>query len=452
MHNNDGIKCGITECTYYAALDFFKITGWFVYPKAKKIEIYLDNVLLGYAKLNIKRDDVYRKYSEYNNEMPGFIYTKCGYAVSPLSKIQINAYDCDSNIFFKKNIQLKLVDEIPNEYGSNNSNFKINNIVIDKNDEKLFYKSQKDIQFKSKLKKINIEPSSLCNIKCKYCMVNTNYGKIERGIISDSILTKSLYSINSINTIDDVQLNALGEPLTNPQFVNICKRIYKETKIRRVHFFTNGMLFTKDVSDMLQEIPLDFGITFSIDGKSIAENNYYRKGSDYHTIKRNIDYLVHITDGKKNFDLQIFNLILDSDNVTIKTPEFLLNDFGFLKIHTHRAFYFTDMNKNILSRLNKEQLDKKIKMNGTKRKMICKRVFSELTIRFNGDVIRCHWDPQCSQLMGNIEQEDLISIWHGKKYIAARKTMNPNMPFMFLHSSCKACHAMNNGYLALEDD
>ena len=131
--------------------------------------------------------------------------------------------------------------------------------------------------------------------------------------------------------------------------------------------------------------------------------------------------------------------IIDKDEDSINVPEFLLNDFGNIQIDSHRPFNFPNLSRKKLT-------DDNISVYEKRNKKICKRTFSEATIRHNGDVIRCHWDSASQIVMGNVLKTELKDIWYGKGYIEERKKMI-EADFDHLPDTCKRCHAMNDGFL-----
>lgn len=93
-------------------------------------------------------------------------------------------------------------------------------------------------------------------------------------MIGEDVLDRAIEVIQQTPTLKTVQISGLGEPLTNPNFCHILKRIEKETKIRRVWFFTNGMLLTPEISKRIAKSKLDVRIVVSIDGATPEENNF----------------------------------------------------------------------------------------------------------------------------------------------------------------------------------
>lgn len=427
----------IKECIYFERINFIRVKGILPNENYTKGAVYVDGKPQGEIKTNLYIIDIEKKTADQTID---WIFTK----VLPCNKyslVEIKFFDAQDNPINSVTSKISIESTIPKEFistiGTKNS------LIINQesHEEERFIEKHKKLDFKPPITLLHIESSSECNLRCKYCLLSNNYNAVERGIITNEVLDKAIDTINEMKTVKNVQFSGLGEPLMNPRFLEMCKRVYNETYVRNVQFFTNGMLFTEKISDELAEIPLNFKITFSIDGHEVEENNLYRCGSNYDTIKNNINYFLRRINKKQNFWIRIHNLQINKlSDINITVPQFLLNDFGHIQIDSHRAFNFPDLIEEKLSENN-------IAIYADKNKKICKRTFSEATIRSNGDIIRCHWDSACQIIMGNIIENKFSDIWFGDKYIQHRKIMLPDTEFEELPEVCKKCHAMNNGFL-----
>jgi len=423
----------VIESYYCIPLSLLKVRGRIFNSDVSKIKIYCNKRCLGEAKIDIFAFGIYKGRKKGQRT---WVFTDVIKKQERLELLTVKMLK-DRQVIFEQTINVTFINEIPEQFVSS---IGTKNGITVNDEEQEFCDAQYACDFKPPLKFLTIESSSLCNLRCKYCVVSNNYEKIDRGIITNDILSKAIESVNEFDTISTIQLSGLGEPLVNPNFIKMVERIHNETTIKNLKFFTNGMLLTKEVSDALSKIPLKTSIFISIDGRTPRENNTLRKGSDYNTVKDNLFYFLRQIREKKNFRVKIHNLIVDEQDSEINVPKFLLRDFGFIGIDTHKAFYFPDLSEKTLN-------NNHIKVFSNPNKKVCRRTFSQTTIRSNGDVIRCHWDSTCKMVMGNVLTENLTNIWHGEKYIDNRKLMMPDISFSQLPNVCQNCHAMNEGYL-----
>lgn len=428
----------IIECYVYKPLMLLRIYGCKDILNKEEILVYQKNLYIGSAVQNIWISNKEKLARGGVN----WVFTKILDNMEQGEKLLIRVVDKEKEYSYDLEICPIIRDEIPATFISNIGSK--NNLTINegKNIQDKFIKIQESYSYIPPLKYLAIESSSLCNLKCKYCIVSNNYNAIERCSMSKRVLDEAISIVNRLydKGLQRIQLNALGEPLTNPNFIEIVRRIYLETKIRDILFFTNGMLFSEEISDFLADIPMNFQVFFSLDGNSAKENNNYRIGSDYEKVKQNLYYFLHKIAGKTNFTVRINNLQINSIEGKAKVPEFLLNDFGFLQIDSHRAFNFPELSRKKLKR-------NRILIYEQKEKKICQRLFHEATIRANGDIIRCHWDSTCEIVMGNILKDRFEDIWGGAEYVSYRKQMLYSSEVEQLPLVCQHCHAMNNGFL-----
>lgn len=382
---------------------------------------------------------VYENPKEYVKGQHTWVY--CHVTEEPQGTLLARIRDVDDN---REEIcvSVEKTETVPEQFVSSIGT-KDGITINEKERERSYWQEQVACDFKPKMHFMHIESSSMCNLRCQYCVVSNNYNQIERSIISDEVLDAALASVRQMPEIRTIQVSGLGEPLLNPNFCKMLRRIHDETQVRSVWFFTNGMLLTKEVSDELAKIPLRMRIVFSIDGDTPEQNGIQRRGSVYSIVRENILYFLHQVRNRQKVTVQIHNLRLVKEDEPVYAPEFLLNDFGFVGIDCHRAFYFPELSRKQLDSQNilvHERPDKKI----------CKRMFGQTTIRSNGDVVRCHWDSACSIVMGNVLKTPLKDIWYGKEYVELRKKMAPDVPIEELPEACRKCHAMNDGYLYKE--
>lgn len=428
------MKNELIEAVYIRPLGFLKIWGR-IDELADRVEIYLNKKHLGNATLNVY---VHQERKEFWQNQRNYVFQK----VMPVdvSSACIRAeVHANGKVVSVAESAVLFEDDIPDQFCSSIGTK--NGITIN-DDQKIadICESMRRCDFKPPLKFLHIESSSVCNLRCRYCVVSNNYQCIERSVISEEVLDRAIDVINQSPALRTVQISGLGEPLTNPNFCHILERIEKETHIRRVWFFTNGMLLTPEISKQIAKSRLNLRIVVSIDGATAKENNFYRKGSDYRVVRRNLLALLKNIRNRPWFDVQIHNLIVQDMQKNVSPPPFLLNDFGFLRIDSHRAFYFPELSEDKL-------MADHISIYRNKHKQVCKRMFEQATIRSNGDVVRCHWDSTCSIVMGNVLTTPFEEIWHGEHYRKLRMSMMPEAPFDQLPAACQKCHAMNDGFL-----
>ncbi len=130
----------------------------------------------------------------------------------------------------------------------------------------------------------HIEPTTYCNIKCENC-INDAVPVERRGHLSISTLNDILKMMPFIR---DISLLGLGEPLMNPEILDMLGLIKSKGIACRIA--TNGMLLDKIDGGKLLNSIVQCIISFDAVTKEKLEE--VRKGSDFDRIVKNIKGLV----------------------------------------------------------------------------------------------------------------------------------------------------------------
>jgi MoaA/NifB/PqqE/SkfB family radical SAM enzyme len=142
-----------------------------------------------------------------------------------------------------------------------------------------------------------IEPTNYCNLKCKMCVQSTD-PFLKRGFLSYEdfkiILGKLPFTIG-------LMLQGFGEPFLNKDLIKMIR--YSSNKGYIVETTSNGTLITNSVAEKIITSGLD-SITFSLDGAKKESYEFYRIGSNFENVVRNIKNLSELRK-KKNSDLKI---------------------------------------------------------------------------------------------------------------------------------------------------
>lgn len=101
-------------------------------------------------------------------------------------------------------------------------------------------------------KKVQIEVTNHCNLKCEGCLRETMTR--EKGYISYDTLLDALFVCTEFE-IEEIHLHHWGEPLLHPKILNIVKLV--SLLGFKVGFTTNGTLLTHDKLIELKEAGLD---------------------------------------------------------------------------------------------------------------------------------------------------------------------------------------------------
>jgi len=304
---------------------------------------------------------------------------------------------------------------------------------------------------------IEFEVSTGCNINCSMCQIHSELEDFERNrSMPLSTFTKVIDETHRF--LDTVFLWGLGEPLTNPRFLDMVK-IVKEKELKVV-FSTNATMLTERFSRKIIRLGVD-SIIFSIDGATASTFNSIRTGADFETVTGNIKRLGAIKEELSSQLPQVsVNSVLLKENLS-ETPEIvhLAAELGANEVKFQNILCWdqSTYDKSILT-MDRQLIDAtfdKITKNAGERGLglrlpsldvsddkYCRFVFfGPPYIRWDGTVTICSWvayplytyfilendgitekkayfNPH---VMGNVHNESIRNIWNNGRYREIRR-------------------------------
>jgi len=277
--------------------------------------------------------------------------------------------------------------------------------------------------------RVRIETSSACNLRCRHCPTGVSYGTVERRTMSMDLFLTVVEQLSQVPNLAECVLYLGGEPLLNRHLEEMIRTLRAGTGVKRIFFNTNGMLLTEERCLKLADCGVDT-IEISIDGRSAEENNAIRVGADYRQVAHNIRLLHRLA---PKIQLAIANTIVKrpGDPGKAVPPTFLREEFADLPIETHYAMEWPGLDRT-----------RSAMAQGTEELMppqrFCDKPFTEMAIRANGDVVPCCYDLASENVMGNIEETPLSTIWHNHAYQRLRDLIVNNNEKR-LPALCRKC-------------
>ncbi len=293
---------------------------------------------------------------------------------------------------------------------------------------------------------LQIEPTTFCNLKCKFChnvdLKNKTYISFE----------KFKYIISQFPYVKKINLVGLGEPLMNPDLIDIIAFLNQQNI--KVGFATNTMLLDEKISKRLIDAGLSW-IYFSIDSADPQSFETLRIGANLKQIINNIKNFIKLNNnvvetgiatviGKHNIDS--FSNIID-----------LTHSLGINKIFTqtihfwgredykNKFFNYSLQKEPFIQKLKKiaqyarsknirlifENIPDKTKSRG------CKWPWKSLYITVDGYITPCCMhgaDPNIINF-GNIFEQNINNILNSEDYQNFRKQLKSHTPPQI----CKNC-------------
>lgn len=275
-----------------------------------------------------------------------------------------------------------------------------------------------------KYKKIYIEITNNCNLKCSFC----SEVKRKRRFMTTEEFENILIKIKDYT--DYIYLHIKGEPLLHP---NIIEFLHLADKYNlKVNLTTNGTLFSK-VAKELSECNSLRKINFSLHSENSLDNYCEEIFKNVELLKDKIiiyrlwtlknnqldsksQEIVNKIKKYYNLPQETVDKIYTSNNIKIKSTIYVDkdNEFSWPEVTTHKS-------------------------NG-----YCYALKTQIGILVDGTVVPCCLDSNGVVNLGNIFKESLEEIINSEKYISLKKSFQDRKPCEKLCQSCTFKERLNN--------
>lgn len=269
-----------------------------------------------------------------------------------------------------------------------------------------------------------IETTNRCNFHCRICARH----KLTRPLgFMDFNFFK--YIIDGVvkAKISTVRLQFFGEPLLHPRLIDMINYA-KNMNIAHVNFNTNVSLLNKMKVKEILNTGLD-QIQFSLDAASKETFDRVRSKGFFEIVVDNIESFFELKKISRRNNLRtVLKITATKDNLSeLKT---MISKWGYLfdEIQIAPMTIYEDIDSSFL---NKEQFSRGI----------CMQPFQKLIIFWNGDVSVCCYDINGNLKVGNILQEDILSLWRGTNINRIRKKIKARQYDRL--TCCKNCEFSN---------
>lgn len=243
---------------------------------------------------------------------------------------------------------------------------------------------------------VDIELSSVCNLKCPMCYTITDEFKTK---INARLMDENLY----YNIVDEiaghvpaVRLSLRGEPTLHPKFVDFVKYA-KRRGIMEVSFLTNGSRLTDNFIRQIISAGTDW-VTVSVDGID-EEYNSVRKPitfqETYHRLKRFYEI-------KKEMGVHRPVVKIQGIWPAVRPhAEEYYNKFSTIVdlIAFNPLIDYLDNDEEIVY----------------EEEFCCPQHYQRIIVASDGQMLMCSNDEENMQVIGNRNTETIYEIWHGDK-------------------------------------
>ncbi len=269
---------------------------------------------------------------------------------------------------------------------------------------------------------LDIESSASCNMRCPMCFTVTEEFKnnIEKGLMDFSIFKKVIDEATKYK-LYSIRISHRGEPFIHPEIIEFIKYAKKQG-IKEVASLTNALALTPELFKQIMEAGLDW-LTISIDGLGKTYEDI-RRPAKFADVVEKIKAYKRIKDEAKSVKpvikiQSIWPAIEDCAEEYVK----LFNPYVDCIASNPLVDY--------LHKDNPEEIE-------YWKNFDCHVPYQRLTILFNGQVPYCHNDEFLAGIIGDVNNESLYNIWHGRKMTEVRQAHKEHKGVVKL-PACKYC-------------
>jgi radical SAM protein with 4Fe4S-binding SPASM domain len=303
---------------------------------------------------------------------------------------------------------------------------------------------------------LQVEPSTLCNLKCAFCPVTTGMHR-PTGYMDVDIFKKVIDETGDFVFL--ILLWDWGEPFLNPSIYEMIA--YAKKRDIKIVSSTNGHVFSRGHNgEALVASGIDV-IIFAMDGISQDTYERYRKGGDLEAVITGIEKVVaakHALNSKTPLinlrflamkhneheisKLKDFARSLEVDALTVKT----LNPYDQGECHSTKAdgTEFIPLNPFY----QRFEYDPKNHARIRHTRNPCKRLWNNPVIHWDGKVSPCTFDPHDNYAVGDLTKDTFKDIWRGVPFAKLRRQFRKDYQKIALCSGCT--NAFKGGALSTD--
>lgn len=299
--------------------------------------------------------------------------------------------------------------------------------------------------------RIKIDPTNLCNLKCKHCPTGIGLEGRTKAMTPWKTYKKVIDEVGDYTF--EVDLYGWGEPFLSKYLFDMIE--YANKKKIHTMLSTNGMVFNDEIIRKTVESQLGLLIV-SLDGASQESVETYQVGSNF---EKGIEFMTKIVKMKKKLKskkpfVQWRFIVTKHNEHEIPKAQKMAKEIGVDRLEL--APFRCDMGREVLMDNDKQfesakdflptdegysmyNYSKKEKKNI--RNDDCIWLWTQAMVHPNGSVSPCCaiWHEKFD--FGNVNETPFMEIWNNEKYIAARMLNRKNYkPDPKLDLVCATCY------------
>jgi len=274
---------------------------------------------------------------------------------------------------------------------------------------------------------LDIEASSICNLKCTFCATSHKLKGFEMGTMELQVF-KKIIDEGAEQGLCAIKLNSgmRGEPLINKSLPEMIAYA-KQKGIMDVYFNTNAMLLTEDVSEKIIKAGLD-RISISFDGTTPDVYEKNRRGASFKTVMKNIKNLLMLR-GRLGYATPLVRV------QTVALPEVSLEEYKkfWEDIADEVAFIDFKDYSDIRTDLVED--------------WACQYLWQRMMVTWEGKIHVCGFDYTDNHKLGNAKTDSIHEAWKGQEMAKIRDLHRRGLSHKI--KICNECSFRNTEILKL---
>jgi MoaA/NifB/PqqE/SkfB family radical SAM enzyme len=267
---------------------------------------------------------------------------------------------------------------------------------------------------------VALEFTNFCNLRCPYCAAQTGPVRGQRGFMTDATFSRIVSQLREF-PLRTLRVIGGGEPTAHPRFADFASQLRGVARISTLT--TNGQLFS--AKNVFQTVTSFDIVEISVDGKDAGEYEKYRVGGSFQKLLRGIELLRSAAAQERSKMLLHIRIMLRVSDVE-RVPELRRYWEQYAdSVSVQHLFDRTGNATNLFTILPNVEASFRQ----------CEYPFKGMGICWNGDLPLCGAIEERLKvsdgglLLGNINNDSLLEIWHGpllRQYRKAHRACQPS--------------------------
>lgn len=274
---------------------------------------------------------------------------------------------------------------------------------------------------------IYVEPSSYCNLECRFCPQHTGKGQFEKFNMSVDLFKKVLEDIKEFPRKPELmRFCGIGDPLFNKSITDMVQLADASDAVYRTEVISNGLLLT---DKMITVFARHLGrIVISVEGLSDEDyRNFTGRNICFKNLVDKVAKFYYSSDRRCVIHVKIHNQAV----LTSQRKELFYRVFGDIS----DEIYIENLVNLWPEQTSNLGLDAGQRFEGTTPmdSKVCPQIFKSLQVNADGRVLPCCVDWKSINVIGDVNKQSMRDIWTGnslrdlqKKHLCGlRNTFSP---------------------------